>query len=155
MDWGFIINVVFGLINAGFFLYNINENKKNTKFQKKLALYDKRVKVWSSVNKYIAHIFGRPMDFTHEKVVDFLRNIDESKFLFDDELLSYLEELKNKGLDYISCNEQLDAISEIENDREVKRTKLIDCKYTIINWFQGQYSESERLFSKYLDLTKE
>lgn len=116
-----------------------------------LEAYDKRLKVYNAITRFIANI---KCDSTtdNEKLMEMLRETKYAKFLFakDDEIEEYLALLYQKGND-LEYKEK--AISgKIGEYTEEKKKKLVKEADEIRDWLKDQYGVVDTKFQKYFQL---
>ena len=71
------------------------------------ALWNKRIEIYRVVRTLCGHIL-RNATITLQELADFTRGVDEAIFLFDNEVLCLLNELRHAAVRLMSTNEQLD-----------------------------------------------
>ncbi len=112
----------------------------------RLALYEKRFKVYQSVKEILAEASINP-PVNIEAFSKFLTNIDESEFLFDNEISEYLENIHMKVIHLNNLEKKLKESHLPVGD---ERTKFVNEEEKLIEWFQTQFKIAKELFSKYL-----
>src|SRR5882724_9242365 len=81
--------------------YRTNKRKAESDMRfaqskQRLDLYDRRLSVFNAALDFIATVQHMPTEKSHEPLFTFHRAISESYFLFDQDLLDYLQLLKAK-----------------------------------------------------------
>jgi hypothetical protein len=119
--------------------------------QTRLEAYDRRLRVYDSINRFIAEILQRGTT-DDERLTEMLRETKHAKFLLpvDDDLTGYIDSLYNKGLD-LQYKE-----GEIRADRQVctqeRRERLIEESRVLKDWFKTQFEVVDTKFRKHLQL---
>ncbi|MFH1700778.1 MAG: hypothetical protein ABIE07_09355 [Candidatus Zixiibacteriota bacterium] len=150
MDVALGVNLVLGIFNILLLLYNVSEKRKQSQYQKKLALYEKRRDIFHAIMSYIATILRRPNQLTHEDSKELMRKTIDAEFLFDDDILEYRKEIFGKGLEIITHNEMLENLPVGD-----ERNKIVNEQHENIKWCHAKFSETKQIFAEYLDLTKD
>lgn len=123
--------------------YYLSKRKLN------LDIYEKRYKVYFEIKIFIEKciIYGK---ITQDERVDFLIKTNEKYFLFDSDIIVYIDELYKKAVD-IEYNEPNYKGLPVSND-ELK--KGLAKKSELHNWFINERNNLESKFTKYLDFRK-
>jgi hypothetical protein len=124
---------------------------KILKANNRLEAYDRRLKVYDAIKKFIAEVqkYGTT---DNEKLIEMLRETRHAKFLFaeDDDMEKYTTSLYLKGLD-LEYKEK--AISgKFGKNTEHHQNKLVKDAQEILDWFSAQFSIVDDKFKKYLQL---
>jgi hypothetical protein len=110
-----------------------------------LDLFDRRNKVYSRLKAGADSINGSGKA-TPEVEIEIGRAIEESRFFFGDDVISYLEEWLRAVID-------LGAYSiELEDTRGVERGALIQVRRAALERVLAFYKDSPRLFAPYMRL---
>jgi hypothetical protein len=130
-----IISLITGICVAviAYGQYRIEKDKV------KLELYRKRYDIYIKVQEFIAIIVGNNY-CTTENLQMFLRDTREVEFLFNQDIVNYLDEMYKKGV----------AMRDTYN----LETRDPDSFYEIQDWFGHQFKESIKKFKPYLDFTQ-
>jgi len=110
------------------------------RLQYRLALFDKRMKVFNSTMDLIAVIL-REARIEQKRVFQFLHETQEGDLLFGPEIREYLDELYNKASEL-----HLKEVGGRQGEQEdiQKETELL-------KWFSGQGAVATKKFLKYID----
>lgn len=112
----------------------------------RLALYEKRFKVYQSVRGVISYL-SVDSDGGNEEYYKFLESIDEGEFLFDNEISEYLENIRLKVIRLKILEKKLKESPLQVGD---ERTKFVNEEEELVKWFSDQIKTAKELFSKYL-----
>jgi hypothetical protein len=130
------VSVVF----LGIFQYRLaRQLYKLEKYKIKLELYRKRYDIYEKLHKFLA-IVVRKGTCTDNDLLIFRRDKKEVLFLFNEDIIEYLEEVYQKGIRIMSRGDKT-IISPEESG-------------IIIVWFGDQFEESTKKFKPYLDSTQ-
>ena len=123
----------------------IQKQQANTShLQFRLALMERRMKVFNATQEFIALVLREARIETLEPLFTLLRETRESQFLFGSEISGYIDELYKKGA-------RLHAIAAASRPRDIIRPEDIPVAYEINVWFSGQIDIAREKFLKYLD----
>lgn len=123
----------------------------NQRYRVKMDLFDRRFKVYSHVRKFI--LSGSKEGGTKLEVVQkFMSDVPEYEFIFDNdgEIVKYINDLLDKGLDYSHLQEQVNDL--ISYPVGYERDQLIEKKRPYGLFFLHEYENVKHRFSKYLHL---
>lgn len=112
------------------------QQHKTNKNQFRLALFDRRLKVFDSTGELTAIVL-RQGRVGADDLVKFLRETSESEFLFGSDIAAYLHELYEKASVVHALEDAVDAES-----RQKMREVLV--------WFSGQGDAMKTKFGKYM-----
>jgi hypothetical protein len=116
------------------------QQHKINKNQFRLALLDKRMRVFSGAGELIATVM-REARIDLQGLVKFYQETRESDFLFGYDIAAYLRELSNKAA----------VIHAYEN---VVDQEPMNERAEALLWFAGQGDELKKRFGKYMAFTK-
>lgn len=120
-------------------------------YRVKMDLFDRRFKVYSHVRKFI--LTGSKDGGTKLEVVqDFLSNIPEYEFIFDNDgvIVKYIDDLVDRGLKYHHLHEQIKDLNSYPVGYE--RDQLIKEKHPHMVFFTSEFIQVKNRFNKYLHL---
>lgn len=123
----------------------------NQRYRVKMDLFDRRFKVYSHVRKFI--LTGSKEGGTKLEVVqEFMSDVPEYEFIFDNdgEIVKYINDLMDKGLEYSHLQEQVNDLISFPVGYE--RDQLIQKKRPYGLFFLHEYEGVKHRFSKYLHL---
>jgi hypothetical protein len=127
--------------------YIAYQQYKNNKLKLKFDLYEKRFRVYQALVDFISFVISFP-----EIKVEEVRKLDsaraESHFLFGEDIPQYLLSVRDKAAQLTTLNSQVNELAS--SDRNPERTKLVNQKLEVIEWFHQQLEESRKKFGKYL-----
>lgn len=114
---------------------------KTDKDKLRLDLYEKRFKVYQSTIELLAIILEKA-DVSREEVSQFTCKTNDSKFLFENKIPDYIENLRKNAikLHYLNKRFREDRIANESNDLE--------------KWFDDQFKVTTDIFMKYLSFKK-
>jgi hypothetical protein len=118
--------------------------------QQKLNLekYDRRLHVYERV-KEILSIVLRENRVSREALINYRLSVSEADFLFGSEIIEYIDEIYQHGLD-------LDLLYESTQHRSegYDHNNVADKRHDELAWFTEQFKLAKEKFRKYLDLSK-
>ncbi len=129
------------VVALGFFQYRLaRQLYKLEKDKIKLDLYNKRYDIYLKLQKFIAVVISKGT-CTEGDLLEFLSYKREAaEFLFDEDIIEYLKEVYEKGVDIMN--------------RVESTTITPDQMGVILKWFGDQFEESTKQFKPYLDFTQ-
>lgn len=138
---------VLGLVISGIGIWIAWQQKRIADVQLKHEQYDRRFRVYGSAKGLLAAVQadGR---VTHSAFQRFVEGIADAEFLFGQDELDYLIELRKRAAYGLFVQEQL------MNDQltDEKRHQLIDAEHKDIEWFFAQVEELRERFKKTMQL---
>jgi hypothetical protein len=115
------------------------EKSQNTnRRQYRLALFDRRMKVFNSVMELTAAVL-RDGRADLDRLFEFIREARDHEFLFGPEIKAYIDELYRSGVELHARRAAGVGRDEIERETE------------LLEWFSGQSAEARQKFLKYID----
>ncbi len=146
------IQIIFTVVLSGLTLIVLWEQLMIQRYRVKMDLFDKRFKVYSHVRKFI--LTGSQEGGTKLEIVqDFLSNIPEYEFIFDNkgEIVKYVDDLWKRGLKYSHLLEQSKDLNSFPvNSHE--RDQLMKEIHPHMEYFTDEYDMVKYKFSKFLQL---
>jgi hypothetical protein len=125
------------------------QQMQTAKAKLKLDLFERRLVVYEGVREYLAVIMRTGVT-TPEAERAFLESIHGSKWLFETKLISYLNEtLWGRACDLGCLQSELDGMPS-----EEERSKKIQARADLKQWFLKQHKELEGWFLPYLEFRK-
>ncbi|MBC7160507.1 MAG: hypothetical protein H5U26_00145 [Immundisolibacter sp.] len=113
----------------------------------KLDLFDRRFTVYDAARTLI----GRVLTQSHAKndqILEFLTGTREARFLLDKQIAEYLfKEFHLKAILLLTLHSELEG-----SPGGTERTKNIEHRREVRNWFEQQYDVLDEKFSKYIQL---
>lgn len=129
-----ILTIVIAIIGTiiGIQQFRINRTKL------RLALYKERKLIYNEIEQFIATIL-RDDKISLERIQEFSRNTKNARFLFDEEINHYLNEIVKKAFDFYTSTEKPD---EVAFHKE------------LFLWFEKENKNLRDKFEKYLQIEK-
>jgi hypothetical protein len=112
--------------------------------QYRLALIERRMKVFEATLDFIAMVVREARVQTLEPCFKLLRETREHNLLFGPEIGEYINELYKKGV-------RLEIIFQMGQPHGIMRPEDIALNTEILEWFSGQFRVAEQKFLKYID----
>jgi len=129
-----IATVVIGAIALGI----QRQQAATNKLQRRLAIFERRMKVFDSTLDFIALVLREARMESLTPLFQLLRNTRERQLLFGTEIGQYIDELYKKGL-------RLETIDQMNRPEDIPR------RTEIVEWFSGQSAVANETFLKYID----
>ena len=139
VDWDKLVRVFSALLTPVIALlatYIAWQQHKTNRNQFRLALLDKRIKVFNAARELIATVLKKAK-IDSDSLAKFLWETRESAFLFGPDITAYLDELYGKGADVFAFEG-----AGVEEDRKQRKEALL--------WFGRQGDELKVKFGKYM-----
>jgi hypothetical protein len=111
-------------------------------------LFDKRFKVYETVKHCVDQVVRNPGYFEGEVEKEFLKAVNEAKFLFGDDVNSYLETLR-KDIGAVRDARKLQPVQDATRLQAARVTGAV-AMYRISKF----YEDGEPLFAKYMRFTQ-
>ena len=112
--------------------------------QHRLALLERRMKVFDATLDFIVMILREGKVETLEPCFKLMRETREHNLLFGPEIGEYINELYKKGV-------RLETIYQMSLPQKIIRPQDIPAHTEILEWFAGQTRVAEQMFLKYID----
>jgi len=120
------------------------QQAKTQHLQHRLALMDRRMKIFNATLEFIVFVMQEAKVETMEQPFKLLRETREHYLLFDAEIGEYIQELYKKGM-------RLHTIHQMSGPQRIVRPEDIPVDVEINEWFTGQIRVAEQKFLKYID----
>jgi hypothetical protein len=143
-----VFTPIFSTVVAIYAVYLATRQARTAALKLKYDMFDRRMLVYNSLMDFIGAVL-RDMNFSNDDLYRFLQSINVSYFLFGEEIFKYLEQVRVKGVFLRVRTEQLNSPHTKDKDR----TKLIEERQELFQWFEEQYEFSRKKFQRYLLLT--
>ena len=131
-------------IIAGIVAYIAYMQFKTNRDRLRLELYEKRFSIYKGLNTIIRS-YIRDLDISIDALKEFRAKTHEAAFLFDDDIVQYLEEVYNNARKLNSLNyKNKKNLPDPEGGKIVKEIQETG------NWLERQLIDSKHKFSKYL-----
>lgn len=119
--------------------YHINKQKL------KLDLYEKRYRIFKETKKLL-HKINQDGAIDTIELRDFGFNTNDKVFLFNEDIVEFIEEIKRKAIDISFNKDEIEKAPDL-----VVRNLLREEKHTLTRWFTSEYINIESRFLIYLD----
>lgn len=126
--------------------YFINRRKLN------LDLYLKRFQVFDETKRFLLRCSKNDIK-DYSEVQSFHFSVNESKFLFGDEIIEFLNTIQNKAIDLDSLSKEVESLS-ISSVGSPEQARKSEEKKKLLTWFSKEYENIESRFIKYMDFKK-
>jgi hypothetical protein len=127
-----------GTLTVGALVWLVQRQQAITnRRQYRLALFEKRMKVFDSTMNLIAEVL-RDARVELDQLFQLLRDIREHEFLFGPEIKDYIDEVYRRGV-------ELHTRRAAGNPAELQR------ETDLLMWFSEQTAEARQKFLKYID----
>jgi len=114
-----------------------------------LELFDRRLAIHDAAMRLIAHVIAKGT-CTQEELDRFLRNTKDARFLFNEDVESYLRTLGNEAL-WVRLGEQKqEGLAYAPKSEEFKRS--VDAWRDRLIWFTEQHNEVKKRFDPFLQI---
>jgi hypothetical protein len=141
---GFFTPIIAILLGAITYLLQRRQTKTQER-QYRLALLERRMKVFDAVMELVALVVQDSRIQTIEPLTKLLRETREHHLLFRQEIGDYIQkELYSKAL-------RLHTIYEMSGPQQVMRQEDIPIHGVIVEWFALQFRVAEQMFLPYID----
>jgi len=114
----------------------------------RLDLFDRRYRVYEATGKFVSSIFSKA-DFDDAQLVEFYRGTGDAEFLFDSDVINYLNEVKSRSLDMRMHHREFGRLVGSPEHAEHVKASLSQ-----ISWFGDQITEMKIKFIPYLGFAK-
>jgi hypothetical protein len=121
----------------------------------KLELYDRRLPTMKAIQALFAAIRQNPTSGDITPFIEFNTAVADAPFLFDERIVNYIKECRNKAGVYVDAREELDewhanarSGQEDLNSRRDIQKRLSESRA----WMNEQQEEMTKLFGPYLRL---
>ncbi len=140
---------IFGRIVALLWFFKKKGDKpdKSDNDTTRLALYDKRFKIYEAGMQYIAQVI-RSAEPSDEDINNINYLTSESVFLFNDEIADHIKTVRNKGIELRELNRKIKKTPL--GSREALTSEMCE----MLNWFDKQQNEFPNKFKSYLKFKK-
>lgn len=150
-----IISALLTPIIAIFLAYIAYRDHRLRKEQFKLNLYNRRYKIYKAVERLLKK-FRKNGKIDLENLKEFETGTNERDFLFDDDVLKYIDLIRNNAIKFWDRYNRLNELNLPSDNQdktlEEKRKKLADENCELSIWLINQLDDSRNLFKKYLKI---
>ena len=122
---------------------------KLEEYKLRLGLYNKRYQIFDKTKKLL-HKINQDAKIDLIDLRDFIFDTNESKFLFDNDISSFLVELKENANKLTHLTDDLKNINHYQEGQVEKESK-VERDSELISWFTYEYENIELKFDKYLN----
>jgi len=137
-------------LTAGIALWIAYQQVQTARAKLRFDLYERRFRVFDGVTALLA-AFDLDADIKNQDLQKFWTTTNEATFLFGEDVMAYLKELRTKAGELWMLNAKLDdSILPVGPERD----KVAQDMDRTIEWFERQVEESRQYFTKYLDFRR-
>jgi signal transduction histidine kinase len=116
----------------------------------RLARYDKRFKVYQALKDFISAVISeRKIPANAVREFDIATN--EASFLFEDDICEYLALVRKRAEEMNNLNSQIEELLA-NRERNPDRTRLVEEKTKLADWFFDEFKASKKKFERYLSV---
>ncbi|MDD2661596.1 MAG: hypothetical protein PHY54_18250 [Methylococcales bacterium] len=139
-DLGFLFFLSAAILFVGY------QQWKTTQKKFILDCYDRRLKVYEEIRKFI-ELVNQKGSPTNDEIKNFKSATHEAEFLFGSKISHYIAEINLRGFNLMSSNHS-EKTDEKHKDDRLSRVMKAESE-----WFRKQASEAKMKFKKYLDIS--
>lgn len=124
---------------------------KINKLRLRHETYERRVKIYKNVQKFLSEISANghtKFDRCHE----FYSEASEAAFLFDNEVMEFIDHLYDRGIELAERREELYPSDGSSGVQGAGRGVVASRRAELFKWFVNQLSESKELFRKHIGI---
>lgn len=150
MDWDSALRVLTGLGTVSIAVIGVviaRRQAKTAHDKLKLDLFDRRFAVYTEVRN-ILHQFIRETKIDIKEIGLLHRQVELSRFLFDDAMPAYIQTIIDKVVRARSIKNELEL--DRHNMPPEKRTPLVEEDNAILSWVAHQFDDLHKPFAPYL-----
>jgi hypothetical protein len=114
-----------------------------------LDLYDRRIRIYKEVHKIIL-IISKDWNPSIQDLQEFKGAVSDANFLFGVEIIDYIDEIFERGLNLSKLSMQYRDYSQTRLEG-YNNDNLAQEMYTEEAWFYSQFRLMKQVFKKYLD----
>ena len=114
----------------------------------RLDLFDRRYKIYDATRKFLALIV-REATFNDAQLFDFYADTSDAEFLFDEQIVNYLEQLRHRALNMRVYRRQYENLPVGE-----PRSRLVEKEHNELNWFTDQLTAVASVFKPFLGFSQ-
>ncbi len=126
-----------------------NNRLKIEEYRLKLDLYEKRYNIFDRIKKLLLKI-NRDVEIDITELADFMAETNECKFLFDNDIESFRDEISKKAIDITYLKKELDNKILLPVNSPKREDKVASFG-ELTSWFTFEYENVEVRFEKYLN----
>lgn len=121
--------------------YSLDKRKFN------LEHFDKRYTLYKKTMNYLSKLVANAKTDTQE-LLEFKRDTNDVKIFFDDDIISFIDDIYKKAVRLRYCSRVIDSGS-VKHESHIM---LVEEESEILAWLGNQFSVCENLFIKYLKI---
>jgi hypothetical protein len=110
----------------------------------RIDLFDRRYRVFDAARKFIAHIHSHAA-VDGSQLFEFSAATLDAEFLFDADVVSFLDEMKKHALSLRLVQKRLESLPVGD-----ERTRQAQIENDAIAWFDEQFTPVKHMFTPYL-----
>ncbi len=118
-----------------------------------LEMYEKRLHIYEEVKKILSIVL-RDAKVSTDDLLKFRTSVSEADFLFEPEIIEYIDEIYKRGLKLNLWNEKYCGRSQ-EKPEGYNHQKICDEKDKELSWLTEQFEPAKEKFKKYLTLNNQ
>lgn len=114
-----------------------------------LDLYLKRFRIFDETKIFLLKCSKNDFNDTAD-IHSFYFNINESKFLFGDEIIDFLKIIQDKAIDLVYLSKEVETLV-LSNPGSAEQINKSHEKKNLLTWFSNEYENIESRFLYYMD----
>ena len=143
-----IISSVGTLFIASVVVYITYQQHKTNRDKLRLDLFEKRYKVFRTLMEFLAFIFTFG-NADPKKIMTFKADTNDSIFLFEEEISSYIEKVYDKAWEIHSANFKLEH-HKIREETQEQTDATFKNREEVWQWFSNELKKAPEIFKPYL-----
>jgi hypothetical protein len=108
-----------------------------------LDLFDRRYKVWKALQDFLGKVI-READITDNDLRQFVIDVGDAVFLFDDDVPVHLSEVRQRAVSLHYCSDQYRSLGQTKLEG-YDHAKVVDGMHRELEWLAGQLEPSKQL----------
>ncbi len=145
-EWVWAVQVVTTTVVASVVAYIAFQQWKTNQNRLRYELFDRRLKHCEAAKDFIISVWQNATA-SDEALQEFYRGIQGAVFIFDADTAEYLKSLHKQGLELRATIDEMEGL-----EQETRRSEFVAKKWKIIKWFDGELSQLEIRFGKFLNI---
>lgn len=122
------------------------QQHKTAQDKVRLDLYERRFRVYRGLMDLLSEVL-KDTGIGHDVLAKYYKETNEKRFLFDKDVLDYMEEIRGKTVELRQLQRLIDPAAKVPEDR---RSKAVDEESDLLLWFDKQAGLAAGRFEKYL-----
>ncbi len=149
-DWAELLSGLMTPLIAVIAVYIAWRQHKTATAALRLDLYERRHKVYRGLMDLFAAVL-QEVKITPEVLGKYYADTSEKKFLFDDEIIAFMSEVRDKALDLRRIDRKM---TRRPAPKETEMAELSNREHDLLTWFSDQLDELPDRFEKPLGFTR-